>query len=400
MSMTKEAGATSGPPMPRRSRSQRLRVVSWLAALALSGLLLPACGSSPGGTVISSTAASPASAATSHTLTRPSPSALTSVFGRPVVNPEVGVTASGVYVMWQVSPLGRAATRVVLARIDAGTGRIQARRQAGSGINQVLAAGGSLWASGLSAGKLTLLRLNPFTLALTGRWQLAASPVRAWGSHLAAAGGGLWMAAGDRLLRLSLPEARLTTSVTLAGAYSSELSANAAGTVLIVSEADSTGRGSVQRRDPRTGALLASHPIQGVAAPAVAGPLGPSVWVSEPTGMMGYVQRLSAVTLAADGSTCWEGRSTNTCVGGTNDISASLADGLLWITQIAGGKPDNYCADPSDGRRLASIDFPQPGQDQVLAIAPRQIFYSAPGRKAGQYLRREPIPAACRAGPR
>jgi hypothetical protein len=41
--------------------------------------------------------------------------------------------------------------------------------------------------------------------------------------------------------------------------------------------------------------------------------------------------------------------------------------------------------------------IPQPAQDEVLAITPHQIFYAAPGPAAGQYLRQEAIPSACRA---
>ncbi len=205
------------------------------------------------------------------------------------------------------------------------------------------------------------------------------------------------MAGGNRLLHLSLPEGRITASIILPGAASSDLSANSAGTVLVVGEADSGGHGAVQRRDPATGAILASHPVMGVTAPAVAGPAGSAVWVSEATGMTGYVQRLDAATLTAAGSSCAEGRSTNTCLEGTNDITARLANGLLWVTQVAGGNGRNYCADPSNGRPLTPIRLPQPAQDEVLAIAPRRIFYAAPGPKASQYLRQEGIPAPCRA---
>jgi hypothetical protein len=113
--------------------------------------------------------------------------------------------------------------------------------------------------------------------------------------------------------------------------------------------------------------------------------------------MTGYVQRLDAATLAAAASSCAEGTSTNTCVQGTNDITARLANGLLWVTQVAGGNGRNYCADPSGGRPLTPIRLPQPAQDEVLAIAPRQIFYAAPGPNARQYLRQQAIPAACRA---
>jgi hypothetical protein len=191
---------------------------------------------------------------------------------------------------------------------------------------------------------------------------------------------------------------QVTTSIILPGAATSDLSTDAAGTPLIVGEADSGGRGAIQRRDPVTGAILAAHPTGGVAAPDVAGPIGSAVWVSEPTGMLGYVQRLDATTLAAATTVnCELARSTNTCVTGTNAITARIADGLLWVTQPTGGLTRDYCADPSDGRPLAPVRLPQPGQDEILAIAPHQVFYAAPGR-SGSYLRETAIPAGCRAG--
>jgi hypothetical protein len=319
------------------------------------------------------------------------------VFGYPLLSPQVAVTPSGVYVAWQVSPPG-SVVRSELARVDPASGRVEAARRLGAAFGQAVAAAGALWVATSALTGETLLRLNPDTLALTGSWRAGSGGGRPWAAQtLVVAGGGLWVAGGNRLLHLSLPAGRITASIILPGAASSDLSANSAGTVLVVGEADSGGRGAVQRRDPATGAILASHPVMGVTAPAVAGPAGSAVWISEATGMMGYVQRLDAVTLAAAGSSCAEGRSTNTCVEGTNDITARLADGLLWVTQVAGGNGRNYCADPADGRPLAPIRLPQPAQDEVLAIAPLRIYYAAPGPKASQYLRQEAIPAICRA---
>ncbi len=321
---------------------------------------------------------------------------LSSVFGHPLLNPQVDVSDGRVYVSWQVSPPGSAAGRSQLVRIDAATGRIQASLRAGTGIGQVLAAAGSLWVAAPSSGTLTLLRLDPGTLTVTGRWRLGASPFQGWGDYvLAVAGGGLWVADVNRLLHLSLPAGRMTASIVLPRAASSDLSANATGTVLVVGEADSGGPGAVQRRDPVTGALLAAHPVLGVAAPRVAGPVRSAVWVSEATGMMGYVRRFAAAQMTAGGGACVEARTTRTCVEGTNGITARIANGLLWVTQIAGGNGRNYCADPSSGRKLASIRLPQPAQDEVLAVGARQIFYAAPGPGASQYLRKEVVPTAC-----
>jgi hypothetical protein len=322
-----------------------------------------------------------------------------SVFRQPLLMPQVAATAAGLYVAWQLSRPGDA-VQSELARVDAATGRVEAARYLGAAFEQAIVAAGALWVATATGSAMTaqvLLRLNPDTLTPTGRWQIGTGDGPHWAMQLlVVAGGGLWVADGNRLLRLSLPGGTMTASIALPGAASSDLSANAAGTVLVVGEADSGGRGAVQRRDPVTGALLASFPLIGVAAPAVAGPIGSVVWVSEATGMMGYVQRLDAATMTDEGSACQEGGTPSTCVEGTNDVTARLAGGLLWVTQIAGGNARNYCADPFTGRTIAPLELPQAAQDQVLAITPDRIFYAAPGPGADQYLRQEAIPSACR----
>ncbi len=323
------------------------------------------------------------------------------MFRHALLNPQVTVTNGAVFVAWQASPPGRAAVGSELVRIDAATGRIEASQRFSAFVLQALEAAGSLWVSTWTSSvpaAATLLRLNPRTLQVTGRWHVGIGGEPDWaGQVLVVAGGGLWAAAGNRLVRVSLPGGRVTASIALPAAFSSDLSANAAGTELIVGEADSEGQGAVQRRDAATGAVLASRRESGVAAPMVAGPVGLAVWITEPTGMMGYIQRLDAASMTPGQSTCEEGQVTGTCVSGTNDITARIADGVLWVTQVAGGKMRNYCADPVDGRKRAAIELPQPSQDLVLAIAAHQIFYAAPGPKAGRYLRREPISNACRA---
>jgi hypothetical protein len=328
-----------------------------------------------------------------------SPPGVAGVFGQPLLTPQVAATATGLYVAWQVSRPG-SVMGSELARVDAASGRVEAARYLGAAFEQAVLAAGALWvatATGSTPAAEVLLRLNPDTLEVTGRWRVGTGGWPRWAAQvLAVAGGGLWVAGGNRLLHLSLPGGTITASIALPGAAISDLSANAAGTVLVVGEADSGGSGAAQRRDPTTGALLASFPMTGVSAPAVAGPVGSAVWVSEATGMMGYVQRLDAATMTDEGSACWEGGTPNTCVEGTNDVTARLDGGLLWVTQIAGGPAHNYCADPATGREIAPIELPQPAQDEVLAITPDHIFYAAPGPGANQYLRQEAIQSACR----
>ena len=363
----------------------------------LAGALLAACGSAPAGTPASAPSSSALPSSASQPATPATPPASNTVFDRQLLDPTVAVAGRGVYVAWQVSPAG-GVVRSELARVDPASGRIETARPLGAAFGQAVSAGGALWVAVTAPPEVTLLRLSPQTLKLTGRWRIASrSSEGLAATALAVAGGGLWAAAGNRLLRLSLPGARITASINMPGAATSDLSADPAGTVLLVGEADSSGRGAVQRRDPATGAILASHPMLGVAAPVVAGPAGSAVWVSQPTGMLGYVQRLDATTLAAaTARNCELERPTNTCLTGTNAIMARIADGLLWVTQPVGRAARNYCADPSTGRPLAPIRLPQPDQDSLLAIGPHQIYYAAPGH-TGSYLRQTPIPAGCRA---
>jgi hypothetical protein len=372
--------------------------VAVLAAAALSGVLVGAWAGSTNGTPPSPGApAAPTSA--SHPASVSSPPGVAGAFAQPLLMPQVAVTATGLYVAWQVSRPGSVPISE-LVRIDEASGRVEAARPLGAAFEQAISAAGALWvaaSTGSYPAAQTLLRLNPDTLQLTGKWLVGTGAGQHWAAQvLVVAGGGLWAAGGNRLLRLSLPGGQITASIALPGAASSDLSANAAGTILVVGEADSGGRGAVQRRDPTTGALLASYPMMGVSAPAVAGPAGSAVWVSESTGMMGYVQQLNAATMTAEGIACRDGRTTSTCVEGTNDVTARLAGGLLWITQIAGGNARNYCADPVTGQQIAPIELPEPTQDEVLAITPHRIFYASPGPAARQYLRQETIPSACR----
>lgn len=380
-------GLRNRPPGGR----QPFRFISLLAILLLPGLPLTACGTTP-----APGAASPV--AGGRRTSRSAPPGPASVFGRALLSPRVAVTRTGLYVTWQVSAPG-SVVRSELARVDPVTGRAEAQRRIGAAVGGVLQAAGSLWAvtvAGEAPQTDVLLRLSPGTLTVVGRWRIGTGSVPR-SQVLVIAGGGLWAAGGNRLLRLSLPGGKVTASIALPGAAASDLSANAAGSVLVVGEAGSGGRGAVQRRNPVTGAILASHPVAGVTAPGVAGPVGSAVWVSEAGGMMGYVQRLDTTTLAPGGSTCTPGGTSSTCVLGTNGITARMADGLLWVTQPGGGNSRNYCARPVSGRELAPIGLPQPSADAVLAVTPHRVFYAAPGPRGSQYLRHEAVPRACRA---
>ncbi len=311
------------------------------------------------------------------------------VFGRVLVNPAVTVTADGLFVAWQVNAATAAVPQFELARVDQATGAVEASHRFSPGmIGSPLAAGHWLWVTASPGGKgESLLRLNPADLAVSGDLPVVGASYTGVGagSRVAIAGGALWVTGGDRLLRVSLTSGRLLTAITLAGAFTSNVAANSGGTVLVVDEAANTGFGSVQRRNPVTGALLASHSAAGVTAPELGGVIDSGVWASVPTGMLGYAERFTVATMAPD---------TGTDVGGTNGIRTTVADGVVWITDGVGGAGRNYCANPVTGHRLATIPLPNLDQDYLLAVSPRSLYYEAPASN-GSYVRTVAVPAAC-----
>ena len=359
------------------------RAAILLAAMAAVCLLLAGCGAE-------STGAAPAKAAAMMSPSRASAGTPGSVFGRVLSNPAVTVTGGQLYVAWQVNQASARVPRFELARADQATGAIEAAHRLGAGnIGTPLAAGGWLWVTISTATGERLLRVNPADLAVTGSISIGGSSYPGFtglGGNLAVAGGALWVTSASRLLRVSLRTGKVIAVVRLPGAYSSEVGAS--GAILVVSEANDSGLGSVQRRDPVTGALIASHPMSGVTAPRIGGVIGPGVWVAEPTGMLGYIERFSAATMAPDPATD---------VRGSNGISVRIADGVAWVTEQVSSRHD-YCADPVTGRMLGRIRLPDPGQDYVSAIASRDVYYTEPTPGgAGFYVRRLGVPASCRA---
>jgi hypothetical protein len=301
------------------------------------------------------------------------------------VSPVVSQTTEGLYLSWSVGSPGQTPPRTVLARISAATGQVRVERAFPPGfLSPPVGAAGSLWVTLMGPHSVRLLRLNPATLAITGQ---ASAPhgVADGGGQVAFAGGAVWLTGGDRLIRVSPTSMAVTTVIRFRGANSSALNASADGHVLVVSEADD-GAGTIQRRQPVTGALLASYPVSGVTAARVSGVTDSGVWISEPTGMMGYVERFALATLAPEQATLAEG---------TNGIRAMLADGALWIASpVVGGSRLNYCADQVTGHREAPIPLPDPDQDSLLAVGPADLYYAVPATDRMR-LERTAIPAGC-----
>lgn len=354
------------------------RAAILFAALSALCLLLAGCGAVPYQHPAAAELASTTRAVDPH-----------GVFGRVLDQPYVTVTGGRFYVTWQNQPRHNVPS-TTLARADRATGRIEATHTFSTGyISSPLAAGGSLWALLASTGE-TLLRLDPVTLAVTGKLHISNGRyLNSNGSenHLSVAGGALWAVAGDRLVRVSLRTGKAAKVIGLPGGYSTSMAGSPSGSFLIVSVADSGGRGSMQRRAPVSGALLASHATAGVTAAGIGGIIGSGVWAAQPTGLQGFVQRYSTRTLAPAGGTAVEG---------SNGIGVAVADGLAWVLRAGPEEDASYCANPVTGKKLAAIRLPRPAQDDVIGIWGRDVYYAAPAdHDEGVSLKRVTVPAAC-----
>jgi hypothetical protein len=263
----------------------------------------------------------------------------------------------------------------------------------GSAFDDALLAHGGLWVTTTSGPTSWLWRLDPKSLAVLSRRVLPGSgPNDGRPGAIALAGGSLWVGNSDRLDRVALPSGEIAARVPVPGAEGVDVAANPTGTILVISEGHE--RAYLQRRNPRSGALIAaSAAFDGVTKPYIGGIIDGGVWLSESTGNMGYVQRLSARTLKATTPNSGEPLRIAT----TNGVEARVFDQILWVTQIGGGPKRNYCGDPVTGRSRAPLPFPPVRVGtELLAVSTTSIYYLAYYfRPKGAELVRAPINQRC-----
>jgi DNA-binding beta-propeller fold protein YncE len=279
---------------------------------------------------------------------------------------------------------------MVLDRVDPVTGQAIAQNMFSPGwVSAPVAAAGALWLTDSTAAGRVLLRLDPATLMVTGELRIPqeeAPDAEDPGQQLAFAGGSLWVDGGVQLLRIATATVTVTGVIPLpAGTFSSRLGASPDGSTLVVSEMG-TRAGAVQRRDPETGAVLASAAMAGPASASIGGVTGTSVWVAQPTGNFGFVERLSLATMTPDHASD---------VSGTNAIGVLVAAGALWVTDYVGGTARNYCASAATGRVLAPLPISATTQARLLAVTGGHLYYAVPAT-GGWRIGAVPVPAACR----
>ncbi len=318
-------------------------------------------------------------------------------------NAGAAVIDNYLYVWQQVTPPG-APIHSELMRVNPTTGKILGKVSLGSfglsqAAHQLLIADGSLWvaATDPSGGLIAhggVLRFQPETLQPDGRTLLAGSGTGQ--ESVALAGGWLWVADGGTLYKISPSSAAVAATIGLGTADQAQVATNPGGTALIVTEAEN-GFGTIQSRNPTTGALiLATKPgILGVTAPTLSEVSGGGVWLSVATGMQGYLERVEVSTLRPTPlSLPYPGDATNS-------ISAEIMAGVLYVQQIAGGPTRNYCGNPSTGQMFAALGLGPAAT--VLAADSTDLFYvpvvsyAGPDPSRGEELVALPINARCRA---
>jgi hypothetical protein len=309
---------------------------------------------------------------------RARPTAWVSVTGMSGTGLTLTQAGGRLYAGWDLAPPQTSAPREVLALLDPRAGAVVAQNTFSAGaLSAPLFADGALWVTDSGPLGEFLLRLDPVTLMVTGELRSGADDGDA-GASAAYAGGSLWLAGGDALLRVSPVTAEPTAVIALPGARTSSVAASPDGSVLVVSEQSQSGS-SVQRRDPRTGALLTAHPVAG--AVQIDGIAGSGVWVTMPDGASARAERYATDTMTPDASVAAGGR----------DIR--LAGGLLWVT---GGPGLDYCAAPSSGRRLATLPGAGPRRARLVAVAGRVLYYEEPAAAGtGARIAPVPVPAGC-----
>ena len=262
-----------------------------------------------------------------------------------------------------------------LMRVDPRSLRVLVSLRLASTFDDALLVGSVLWVTSSVDRRLWLWRLDARSLRVLARMMLPGGRSDTNEGALAFAGGWLWVGGADCLDRVSPETGNTTAQIRVSASNGIEVAADPAGRVLLDSEGQELSH--VQRRDPRTGRLLAaSATFIGVTRPRIGGITGRWAWISEGTGMMGYAARLALGNLspvAPAREWALPGLTTPTEIEGSNAVRAMVLDGVLWITQPDGGPQRNYCADPKTGLRRAALAIPPAGE--LLTANATTIYY-------------------------
>lgn len=239
-----------------------------------------------------------------------------------------------------------------ITRVDLATGKVGPATTV-KGESGMAFGAGLLWlGSGAqpTSADMTVSALDPVTLAVRFTVPLGLPP--SFGTEqLAYAAGLLWVATEQVLIAIDPATARIVAEVPIPGADAQDsvhVAASADGRALWTTE-DSLGGGpiSVQQRNPRTGAVLAttSAPVGGLGGAQIAA-ADSNAWLAYATGMLGsYFETVSAAGQLT------ETRPPAASAEFTNSVRVYLIGQQLRITD--GMAETIACASSATGRILA-----------------------------------------------
>jgi hypothetical protein len=302
--------------------------------------------------------------------------------------PTAGYAAGGSLYITQTSPVGEhVGEDYELSRVDPRTGRIPAIRRFDDQLDDVLLAGGSLWAT-TTGTSTTLWRMDPQSLSVRSHTSVPTSRhSEGIAGSLAAAAGKLWVGAGQ-LDEVSLTSGRVERAVTLPYRGPVQLAADPTGRILIASVGFQHPV-HVVRLNPRTGVVLSQRTIpQSASQPILGGILDGGVWIQNTVGSKTTGTRLAVGPLKPS--------RTSPLAKPTSIALFRVLDGVLWVTESVGQSNLNYCADPVTGHPLVELP-PLPGDSFLLAADASTIFYTdAPVNAHAIKLESAPISSRCR----
>lgn len=274
-----------------------------------------------------------------------------------------------------------------LVRIDPSAGQVAARRllappsasqgQPVTATEHLLLAVGSLWATGSDGQQTWLWRLDPRSLTVRSLTLLPGGGADVLSGSLAVAGGWLWVANRNTLVRVSLTTGRVAGSRRFSQSIVGDgngVAADASGRTLVVAVKGRHTGWQVELLNPRNGAAIASSPVFSGSARDLAGVLDGGAWINP---WAGGATRFDLHTLKM------------TAKVGRFPLVAQMFDGIVVVGVV--GQAVTRCVDPVTGRTLAPLP-------NVVA-AEGSTAYVQRERRGIPEIRRQALDPRCLATP-
>jgi hypothetical protein len=305
-----------------------------------------------------------------------------------LISPAAWLEPSGLY-------FGSATSKQVTAntdlrRVNPTSGRVYASQTVEGVARYVAEADGKIWVqsqtqiNSVSPGPAVVTALNPATLRVDKTITFGQSaPARG----LVAAGGSVWAADSEDLVRIDPATMKVTKTIgagtTVVDSFTSAVTDSRGRS--LVTGLDTPGGNRIQRRNAHTGDVEATSAAMKVGALADT-VYDNGVWVAVSTGNSGYLERLSLTSLDVT--------ATPTAAAGSNDGSAAIYGGHLFVIRLTTPTND-YCGNVITGTPEAVLTNIRHG---LLLTATATTFYYIPNTTSASdkyRIQRDSLPTLC-----